>query len=80
MLALTESEADGYMVGSSLSQRLCIKKMQEEIAILRITINTADVQKVILTEETGPFDKIGIVGSLFSECRSSKPIRALLEI
>ena len=62
LVALSESERDGYLVGSSLGSRLCESKILNDIAKLEVVIATTRVQQIVLTQQSSNFDKIGLIG------------------
>ena len=62
-MALTESERSGYLVGSSLSIRLCEQKMARDIVILELVTRGSKAIRTTLEQEYSTYDKIGLIGN-----------------
>ena len=65
--ALLESYQDGYLVGSRLSHRLCLQKMNQDIAIVSVIIGMATVDVMVLEEATTLFDRVGVTGMQYDQ-------------
>ena len=69
-LSLEESVMEGYLIGPTMSQRLCRKKMNEDAVILLMTFGTSDeVDEMVYEQKVGAFDKVGTVGESSSRHR-----------
>ena len=65
LLAVSESVASQYLVGPTLSRRLCETKMAHDIVKLEIEMTGKQLSQSVLKEELSVFEKIGTIGTRY---------------